>query len=281
MPAQTKRISVAMLFLSVSIFLMVPKLVNGAEEKPDPTIEKVKLEGTLIAVTKKDGTVLSGEGLVGEKLVAADQSGFGKLFRIDSVERFSSPETGEIFMYTFSVPNPETGEWINFCARDAAGRSKGFPLSGYWDKEGKHIDDPTRISITCTGGVIGKCILMGYLPWGKAADGTPLWEYHQACTRLVRGDYCGNGKTHTRDGTLIEIIDSLGIQTDSNDPRLTFEAAWGPDGAVCIRKTRIKEDFSLREVVSECPEKLRDKAGESCREILSTPGVFILNRSGD
>jgi hypothetical protein len=29
---------------------------------------------------------------------------------------------------------------------------------------------------------------------------------------MMRGDYCGNGTSHTCDGTLIDIVDLLGIQ---------------------------------------------------------------------
>ena len=61
-----------------------------------------------------------------------------------------------------------------------------------------HRDD--RFSVTCTSGVIGKCVRAGYKPWKTAADGRPMWDYHQACTRLIRADYCGDGRTHTRDG---------------------------------------------------------------------------------
>ena len=48
----------------------------------------------------------------------------------------------------------------------------------------------------------------------------------------MRADYCGNGKPHTRDGTRIELWDREGIQVDTSEPGLTFEAAWNEDGAV-------------------------------------------------
>jgi hypothetical protein len=45
--------------------------------------------------------------------------------------------------------------------------------------------------------------------------------------------YGGDGVGHTRDGTVIDPFDRLGIQRPEPDPRgraLEFEAAWGPDG---------------------------------------------------
>ena len=36
-----------------------------------------------------------------------------------------------------------------------------------------------------------------------------LASYHQACTRMARADYCGDGTSHTQDGTWIEYYDKL------------------------------------------------------------------------
>ena len=66
---------------------------------------------------------------------------------------------------------------------------------------------------------------MGYRPWGKAQKGESLWDYHQACVRMLRADYCGNGKPHTRDGTRIELWDRLDIQVDTHEQGLSFEGA--------------------------------------------------------
>ncbi len=97
---------------------------------------------------------------------------------------------------------------------------------------------------------------------------------------MVRADYCGNGKAHTRDGTPINIYDQLGIQKVDSDSNTTFEAAWGPEGAVCVRKVRIPEDYSLEELERSCP-RLKEKTGDTCTEHRSLPSVdtLILNRS--
>jgi hypothetical protein len=98
-------------------------------------------------------------------------------------------------------------------------------LAGSWDARGAHLRDG-KFSVTCTSGAIGKCVRAGYRPWEAMADGRPGWDHHQACTRLIRADYCGDGASHTRDGTLIEIIDRLG-EGEEPGTGLAFEAGWG------------------------------------------------------
>ena len=132
-------------------------------------------------------------------------------------------------------------------------------------------------TITCTSGAIGKCIRIGYKPWGER-KGQSLWDYHQACVRMLRADYGGDGVGHTRDGTTIDPFDQLGIQSfepDPHGPKLEFEAAWGPDGAVCVRRTRIPELLSIGELVQRYP-RLVSKTGPTCSEAVD---ALIWNRS--
>jgi hypothetical protein len=81
-------------------------------------------------------------------------------------------------------------------------------------------------------GVIAKCVNWGYAPWLTDDD------MHAGCTRLARADYCGDGTPWTLDGTLINVFDRLGIQPEGTGGNMTFEAAWGPSGAVCVARTR-------------------------------------------
>lgn len=93
----------------------------------------------------------------------------------------------------------------------------------------------------------------GYAPWNEH-DGQSLKDYHQACTRMARADYCGDGVAHTRNGTLIDLWDKLDIQRPDNGLDLAFEAAWTPDGAFSIERTRYPEEMAY--VVGHCPERL-------------------------
>jgi hypothetical protein len=65
----------------------------------------------------------------------------------------------------------------------------------------------------------------------------PLAELHQACTRMVRADYCGDGRPFTLDGRVINVYDGLGVQTDTE--QWTFEAEWSGQGAVCLSQQRV------------------------------------------
>ena len=56
--------------------------------------------------------------------------------------------------------------------------------------------------------------------------GQSLLNYHQACLRMMKADYCGDWTPHTRDGIQVQIDDLLGIQTKISVPELTFEGAW-------------------------------------------------------
>lgn len=106
---------------------------------------------------------------------------------------------------------------------------------------------------------------LGYKPWKSLPDGTSLWDYHQACTRLLRADYCGNRHSRTRNGTLIDIYDRIGIQADEPARGMSFEAAWGPGGAVCVRRPRLIELTTEEKLSRKCPA-LSDRIGALCTD---------------
>jgi hypothetical protein len=253
---------------------------EGSEQRRPASIQGAVIEGTRIRVQKPDGSWATRDELIGATLVAHDEGGVRERYRIDAVEEYESEQTGRLLFYQFSVQNPETGNWENFCKPDRKGRQLAFPMAGYWDETGRHVRSANDFSITCTAGTIGKCVLFGYLPWSKSAGGSDPWRLHQACVRMIRADYCGNGNPHTREGTLIEIWDREGIQIDTSVPNLTFEAAWNDAGAVCIERTRIAEVASEEQILAECPEKLVGRIGaQRCHENFDDPSVLILNRS--
>jgi hypothetical protein len=110
----------------------------------------------------------------------------------------------------------------------------------------------------CVNGAIGKCVVaVGYRPWKSGAQEcfssdpadcwTPTLEmHHEACVRMIRADYCGDGQTHTLDGIQVDIWDNAGVQQQlpySDDDALYraglavpfgYEAEWTPNGARCI-----------------------------------------------
>lgn len=88
------------------------------------------------------------------------------------------------------------------------------------------------ISFACLGSSAAKCVELGYDPRLPV----PLMnDLHRTCVRMLRADYCGDGRSFTEDGVVVAFADFLRIQTDVDGRR---EAAWGPDGAHCIERTR-------------------------------------------
>ncbi|MEL6187808.1 MAG: ADYC domain-containing protein, partial [Myxococcota bacterium] len=79
------------------------------------------------------------------------------------------------------------------------------------------------LDIACVGSSVGKCIEYGYSPWIPSQH-----ETHRACVRMLRADYCGDGRSFTVDGTLIGVSDASGIQQDTGSV-LQREAVWCPD----------------------------------------------------
>ena len=85
---------------------------------------------------------------------------------------------------------------------------------------------------------------------------------HWTCTRLARADYCGIGVPTTRNGTTINVWDSLPapgpIQRHGGllpPVGMVFEAGWNTGGAVCLSHTRWLLGDGLA-IAALCPDRL-------------------------
>jgi hypothetical protein len=203
----------------------------------------------------------------------------GSSYKIVGLEKDVQDPSGEIFLYTYLVQHPVTKKWVNPCNVDKDGRKIGIALSGTWDAKATHHQSDTGFSLSCTSGAIAKCVRMGYKPWKTSKDGKSLWSFHQACTRLIRADYCGDGKAHTRNGTHVDVFDLLGIQLDEPREGMKFEAAWNADGATCVNKVRIPEIYSLDKLRKDCPMKASLKKPCQLDEQLKDKQNLLFNRS--
>jgi hypothetical protein len=235
--------------------------VRAPATAPAPEVLGVTLAGTRIVVHKPDGSVATDDELVGAVLVSRVSGSGAQPVRIDEVQRDASDRSGEVYLYKFSVQGPD-GAWRNACMPDAFGRSLGFPMAATIDDAGVVHPMTEGFEITCTSGALGKCVLFGYRPW----RGAEMAAMHQACTRMVRADYCGDGHPHTKDGTKIDVFDRVGVQLDEPDPGMTFEAGWATDGAVCVAHTRVANVAVLADIEKECPQRLGKALGASCTE---------------
>jgi hypothetical protein len=113
--------------------------------------------------------------LIGAVLDAADEEGRTITVRIDAVTRDPSDLDGDIWLHRFSVPDATPGGWREFCPPGPDGTIAGFPLAGVWTSDGRHEHASPSLTITCTSGAIGKCVRLGYRPWGEVG-GESLWD---------------------------------------------------------------------------------------------------------
>ena len=203
--------------------------VNGAQMN-GRTVNGVRLNGVHLNGQQVHGTVAHLDGSrvvlesggdlpIGATLSAELSDGSTIDLDVADAEAQASDPTIVSYRLTFA------GE--NLCAS-----GKGVFVQGIWDEAtGARRDHEGLVTYACTDGAIGKCVLFGYKPWTVGV------ELHQSCTRMVRADYCGDGISHTRDGTEIDVFDVTGVQSPS-DATMIFEAGWGVDGAVCVHAPR-------------------------------------------
>ena len=191
-------------------------------------------------------------------LDARSDNGEIQHFRIDSVDLDPRDREGDVRLYGVSVLRPGAQTWQRYCVPDMEGRSAAIPVQGSWSARGDFQPGTDMVTFACTSGAIGKCIRFGYKPW-RTHHGTSLQPYHAACMRMVRADYCGDGRPHTVDGTWIDIWDGLGIQRreERDGHPEVFEAAWSPSGAAYLNVPRWSDNVG--DVVQECPEHFRDR----------------------
>jgi uncharacterized protein YjbI with pentapeptide repeats len=232
----------------------------------------ISLQGTTLNGISLQGTTLNGVGIngpaiQGTELAGQMSDGSTIPFFIDEVRANPDPKNADVTLYAVSVGADRQA----LCGRDEGGAPiLATALGGTWDgRTGARIDSADRFTFACQGGALYKCVDAGYKPWTSAE----MAEYHQACTRMIRADYCGDGRSFTKDGTMIDMGDALGVQSFATTSRadFAFEATWGPNGATCVEKTR----FRLPHV----PSCLADRLKDSCDGATTEGGVKLANRS--
>ena len=251
-------------------------------------VKSVRLEeGHLVTSPEASGSVAD---LV---LKATDSDGNPLELAICGAE--PSADDPSVEWYRVEAWNAVAQEWENPCqATGTVPAPRAQLVSGAWAPSGARLNAPGKLTLACESGAISKGITWGYQPWAYR-DGKSLADLHQACTRMARADYCGDGRSHTWDGTFIDMYDRFGMlqrttqAAPSWDPALaSFEAAGAPDGATCIARTRYGQ--TLESIVQECPGRFRTGApvdfGEGDRCVVQRGGVspetvLLRNRSYD
>lgn len=225
-------------------------------------VKALRLEGGHLAATPAEGT-LGASGIVGTVLQGTASNGKPVEVAICGAE--PSPEDPGMVWYRIEAWNALAQEWENPCvALNRVPDPRALALGGVWDASGAHHQAPGKLTFACENGALTKCISWGYKPWASR-DGQSLADLHQACTRMARADYCGDGRSHTHEDTPIDMYDRLGVigrTTESSAEwdlsRASFEAAWAPDGATCLARTR--DGRPLEKVLQECPTRFHTGA---------------------
>jgi hypothetical protein len=231
---------------------------NGVQLDPLPfaglqlagqALASVSLEGSSLSGTLPGGARAIGSGLVGAELSGTLSNGDTVIVRVDGVTVGSAPDVQH---YSVSAQVAGSAAFQPLCGAASDGTPvQAIALAGSWDESagtltgGAHIDDPSVFTFACEGFALAKCVEFGYAPWRSVTEcsapgdcaARSLASFHQACTRMLRADYCGDGTATTRDGTEVDVWDDFSIQTD-DAPTWSLEAEWSPGGAVCVDQTR-------------------------------------------
>lgn len=202
--------------------------------------DSLAIDGTSLVLQREDGQTLTGEAVAGHEIDIDTLQ-----LRITAVLRGAGRAP-----WLYELTGHDGEQWRPVCEPDTQGRRAAAVLAGSLSRDGRFTADPGRLSIACSSGALGKCLLAGYAPVG---DGAPRF---QACLRMIRADYCGDGRSWTRNGVPVDLFDTVGIQV-SEMPQLPLEAAWGPDGAVCVHHTRVPARLSLPALQDACPKALQ------------------------
>ena len=223
--------------------------------------------GELIA--ERNHVTLRGASLLGAHLQAQVMNldanppvTAGIEYRITNIVRedskYDPTNTGSTFLYTLDQNVDNSGSWQPACPVDFDGRHVAIPLAATWDEHGARLESSSLFTFGCTTGVIAKCYRWGYRPWVTGYG--DLAAMHWACTRLARADYCGDGVSHTRDGTWVNVWDNLAAPGPVQEhgahhlPGMLFEAGWNTGGAVCLGRTRWRSAMDW--VAATCPNRL-------------------------
>jgi ADYC domain-containing protein len=207
-------------------------------------------------------------------------------YRITGVEaeaaRYDPTGTGGTYLYTLEQNVDGTGSWQPACPADSDGKRAAIPLTATWDDHGDRVESSTRFTFGCTTGVIAKCYRWGYRPWVTGHG--DLVAAHWTCTRVARADYCGNGTSHTRDGTQINVWDNLPspgpiAPHGTTPPGMLFEAGWDTGGVVCLSHARWLLDGPV--IAVGCPGRLIAPGLGILDETVCDTVAQVLGQAGD
>jgi hypothetical protein len=214
------------------------------------SVNGTSVTGTSMTAGSSTAPPLTGAGAVGSTWNGTTSGGVSIRLRIDSALQGSAPNT-DLWFYGVSYQT-STG-WSPLCGVDGTGAPiLAVPVAGYWastSSDAAHYNNTTsQFAWACRGKTVAKCVELGY----KSYKG--YVNQLQACVRLLRADYCGNGISYTKDGQLLNLWDRVGVQLDTE--AWNPEAEWMPAGALCINSSNAARYQTTAAVDPKCVYKV-------------------------
>jgi hypothetical protein len=197
------------------------------------SVSNVTLSQTVFTGTQS-GRTISGNKFTGSDFLGVLDDGTSITLHIDKISNGPSPNN-DLKLYYISYRTTTGSQPL--CGQISSGDAiPAWPINGRFDeKRGDYIADTTAYQFACRGAAVAKCLEAGYRPWEPLPSGTgTLQDHFLACTRMLRNDYCGDGKPGTQNGTPIDVYDTLNILQSSTT--WNVEAEWTPDGASCVTR---------------------------------------------
>ncbi|HET9622404.1 MAG TPA: ADYC domain-containing protein [Kofleriaceae bacterium] len=170
----------------------------------------------------------SGSSLVGSTWTATTSGNQTLKLRVDAAAQGTVPNA-ELWFYNVSYQT--SSGWSPVCGVDASNKPvQAVAVAGVWGPVAAdataYTASTAQFTLACRAKTIAKCVELGYKTYKSLAPQL------QACVRMLRADYCGNGTTYTVDGTTLNLYDNAGVQADTE--AWLPEAEWNAAGAVCV-----------------------------------------------
>lgn len=207
----------------------------------DAVAKKVWLEGSQLFVMTASGTVVSG-GAMNKLKLKYDVKQGGEIKKKTLRISHAQPLVPGSDVWVYDIDGKvDGGPWTSVCVDHEGVATQAILLGEVWSgTTGTRVETSKEaMTYACRGTALAKCVEWGYKPW-TSASGTALDDYHQACSRMVRADYCGTGTPHTVTGTAIHVLDGIGIQNVAPDTSYVVEAEWDADGATCLNSANTR-----------------------------------------
>ncbi|MBC7974170.1 MAG: hypothetical protein H7138_04240, partial [Myxococcales bacterium] len=222
--------------------------------------------GVPIAAGSSTAPPLTMASVVGSTWTGTTSSATLIKLRIDAAQAGAAPNADTWF---YSVSYQTSSGWRPLCGLDAANQPiQAVPVAGVWSAvigdSASYGASLTRFSLACRGKAIAKCVELGYKPYRGYGN------HLAACVRMLRGDFCGSGNTHTVDGTTINLYDNVGVQSDA--AAWGVEAEWTAAGARCVNS---KKTARWNLVSSKEPSCVKPLLTTTCGANFSSGALLI------